>query len=198
MNWVRRVLNYLARLEWTELKQHVCSFCDRKNFEEIVYDDDEIIAIKNRTAAGKHHWLLMPISPPFRHIRDIEALEAADIPLLREGKTASAVETLRRCSSHRYPLRISSWPTGFNRWRTLPRYCLRPSHPSTYHSKAATTSQSFQIPAVAASDVEIRQDGHGGTSKEERATALSSGTAACKSRAGRACRSCISTLQPRK
>ncbi|KAH7080616.1 hypothetical protein BKA63DRAFT_248056 [Paraphoma chrysanthemicola] len=115
METFRRVLNYLARLEWKELKQHVCLFCDRKNFEEIVYDDEEIIAIKNRTAAGKHHWLLMPISPPFRHIRDIEALEAADIPLLTKFEKTKQ----RLLSQHCADVSPSDVHSGYHRGRRV-------------------------------------------------------------------------------
>lgn len=72
METVRRIFHYLWNLQWTERKQHNCTFCDRKNFEVIVYEDDEVIAINNRTSAGKFHWLIMPKE----HVaRDIEALD---------------------------------------------------------------------------------------------------------------------------
>lgn len=35
---VRRVLRYLAGLEWTEKRQDECKFCDRSNFKIVVHE----------------------------------------------------------------------------------------------------------------------------------------------------------------
>ncbi|KAI1132136.1 hypothetical protein F5Y10DRAFT_231618 [Nemania abortiva] len=80
MENIRRFFHYLANLEWTERRQHVCKFCDRTNFASIVYEDDDLIAIDNIRLAGQFHWLIMP---KLHVVRDIEALGPDHIPLLQ-------------------------------------------------------------------------------------------------------------------
>ncbi|KAL7792783.1 hypothetical protein V8C43DRAFT_282446 [Trichoderma afarasin] len=76
-----KIFRYLANLQWTERFQKECDFCDHTKFERIITYDDlpEIMAVENRTRAGKNHWLIMPIE----HIRDIENLSPAHLELLR-------------------------------------------------------------------------------------------------------------------
>ncbi|KAI0848555.1 HIT-like domain-containing protein [Daldinia vernicosa] len=71
---------YLVHLEWRERVQTYCIFCDRRRFEEnIVYEDDDLIAINNIRKAGRYHWLVMP---KLHSWRDIEKLEFEDAPLV--------------------------------------------------------------------------------------------------------------------
>ncbi|KAI1164937.1 hypothetical protein F5B18DRAFT_218903 [Nemania serpens] len=77
---MRRVLYYLANLQWTERVQHTCIFCNRKNFSKIVYEDDDIIAIENLRLAGQSHWLIMPKA---HTARDIEALDESHLFILQ-------------------------------------------------------------------------------------------------------------------
>ncbi|KAK4061372.1 hypothetical protein Trihar35433_9699 [Trichoderma harzianum] len=74
-----KIFRYLANLQWTERFQKECDFCDHTKFERIITYDDlpEIMAVENRTKAGKNHWLIMPIE----HIRDIENLSPAHLEL---------------------------------------------------------------------------------------------------------------------
>lgn len=47
-----------------------------------IQQDDAVIAVDNHRNAGRMHWLIMPkMGPATRHIRDIEALTADDLPL---------------------------------------------------------------------------------------------------------------------
>ncbi|RDW60587.1 hypothetical protein BP6252_11970 [Coleophoma cylindrospora] len=56
-----------------------CLFCPerRSELKTIVYEDDDILVVKNRGLAGAEHWLVIP----HRHIRDIESLDPTDLPL---------------------------------------------------------------------------------------------------------------------
>ncbi|KAI0872177.1 hypothetical protein GGS24DRAFT_468533 [Hypoxylon argillaceum] len=84
MGWVKmikQVFNYLANLEWTEHVQSTCIFCDRANFNTIVFEDDSVIAIENLHLGGQFHWLIMPKA---HGIRDIEALSHQHLALLKE------------------------------------------------------------------------------------------------------------------
>ena len=38
MERIRRILHYLANLEWTEKKQHDCIFCDREKLRDVIYE----------------------------------------------------------------------------------------------------------------------------------------------------------------
>ncbi|KAI0909617.1 hypothetical protein F4824DRAFT_67971 [Ustulina deusta] len=80
MEAIRRWFRYLANLEWTERVQHACTFCDRSNFINIVYEDDDTIAIENLRLAGQSHWLIMPKT---HIIRDIEALNGNHLIILQ-------------------------------------------------------------------------------------------------------------------
>ncbi|PQK11519.1 hypothetical protein BB8028_0003g01440 [Beauveria bassiana] len=78
---LKEIWHYLANLEWTERVQLICKFCHRGNFTNIVYEDDDVIAIDNVRLAGQHHWLIMPK----RHVaRDIESLNGGHAALLEE------------------------------------------------------------------------------------------------------------------
>ncbi|KAI2641409.1 HIT-like protein [Hypomontagnella submonticulosa] len=80
MEAIKAIFHYLTHLEWTQKVQTDCIFCDRNNFEKnIVYEDDELIAINNRRKAGSYHWLIMPKSHRWR---DIEGLTAEDAALV--------------------------------------------------------------------------------------------------------------------
>lgn len=81
MRTIKRIFHYLAHLEWTERVQHTCIFCNRENLVKIVYEDDDLIAVENRRLSGRYHWLIMPKA---HKIRDIEALDGNDLPLLQE------------------------------------------------------------------------------------------------------------------
>ncbi|PNP43670.1 hypothetical protein TGAMA5MH_04642 [Trichoderma gamsii] len=80
METLRRIFHYLTHLEWTEQKQHVCIFCDRKNFAEIVYEDAQIVVINNRRLAGQTHWLILPKE---HAVRDIENLNSSHLKLCK-------------------------------------------------------------------------------------------------------------------
>ena len=38
METLRKIIHYLANLEWTEKKQHYCIFCDRERLKSVVYE----------------------------------------------------------------------------------------------------------------------------------------------------------------
>ncbi|KAI8966187.1 hypothetical protein F5Y11DRAFT_354582 [Daldinia sp. FL1419] len=77
---IRSFIHYLTHLEWREKVQTHCIFCDRSRFEEnIVYENDELVAINNIRKAGRHHWLIMPKSHDWR---DVEKLGHEDAPLV--------------------------------------------------------------------------------------------------------------------
>jgi len=38
METIRKIVHYLLNLQWTEKVQRECLFCDRKNFQNIVYE----------------------------------------------------------------------------------------------------------------------------------------------------------------
>ncbi|GAW23047.1 hypothetical protein ANO14919_125950 [Xylariales sp. No.14919] len=80
METIRRVFRYVANLEWTEKVQRTCIFCDRANFANIVYEDEDIIAIENIRLAGQSHWLILPKT---HTIRDIEALNGDHLKTLQ-------------------------------------------------------------------------------------------------------------------
>ncbi|KAI0543239.1 hypothetical protein GGR58DRAFT_14832 [Xylaria digitata] len=80
MEKIRRIFRYLANLEWTERVQRTCVFCDRSNFANIVYEDDDIIAIENIHLAGQLHWLILPKN---HTVRDIEALNGDHLTTLQ-------------------------------------------------------------------------------------------------------------------
>ncbi|GME33686.1 histidine triad-like motif-containing protein [Neofusicoccum parvum] len=77
---VRRVARYLAGLEWTERRQHVCLFCNPANFRKIAHQDEHTIAFENARLGGKLHWLLIPRI----HIRDVEALTGEHVRLRKD------------------------------------------------------------------------------------------------------------------
>ncbi|KAK3328046.1 hypothetical protein B0T19DRAFT_423535 [Cercophora scortea] len=88
------VWHYLANLEWTEKVQHTCVFCNKANFKHIVYEDNEIIAVTNRTPGGQFHWLIMPK----RHIiRDMEALRHSDLALLQKMDAVKHLLVSQHC-----------------------------------------------------------------------------------------------------
>ncbi|OTB00446.1 hypothetical protein M426DRAFT_26587 [Hypoxylon sp. CI-4A] len=105
---MRSFLHYLANLEWTEKVQTHCIFCDRTKFEEnIIYEDDSLIAINNRTKAGSHHWLIMPKSHEWR---DIEGLALKDASLaLKKRLLRENCPTVSSANVH----------TGFHRGRRI-------------------------------------------------------------------------------
>ncbi|KAM0446071.1 hypothetical protein ACHAO4_009516 [Trichoderma viride] len=110
METLRRIFHYLTHLEWTERRQHVCVFCDRKNFANIVYEDEKIIAINNRRLAGQIHWLILPKE---HAVRDIENLNSSHLTLLQ-----SMDEVKRSLIQERYPdIPPSSIHSGYHRGR---------------------------------------------------------------------------------
>ena len=38
MESLRKILHYLANLEWTEKKQHDCVFCDREKLRNVIHE----------------------------------------------------------------------------------------------------------------------------------------------------------------
>ena len=43
MESLRKILHYLANLEWTEKKQHDCVFCDRENLRNVIHEVCKVI-----------------------------------------------------------------------------------------------------------------------------------------------------------
>ncbi|KAM3429028.1 hypothetical protein MY4824_008510 [Beauveria thailandica] len=76
---LKALLRYVSNLEWTERVQHYCKFCHHDNFDSIVYEDDEVIAVDNVRRAGQHHWLIMPKQ---HAARDIENLNSRHLGLV--------------------------------------------------------------------------------------------------------------------
>ncbi|KAL6693265.1 HIT-like protein [Trichoderma pleuroticola] len=77
---IKQIFKYLAKLEWTEHFQNECKFCNLDPNQIIIYDElPEVMAIENKNCAGDAHWLIMPKE----HIRDIENLSSAHLPLLQ-------------------------------------------------------------------------------------------------------------------
>ncbi|KAK6543659.1 hypothetical protein TWF694_000399 [Orbilia ellipsospora] len=58
-----------------------CTFC-KGDFiiTSVIYRDDDLVVINDVRPAGRTHWLIMPL----RHIRSVEVLTAADLPLYRK------------------------------------------------------------------------------------------------------------------
>ncbi|KAF2181132.1 histidine triad-like motif-containing protein [Zopfia rhizophila CBS 207.26] len=90
---LRKIVRYLAGLEWTEKKQDVCRFCDHQNFQKIVYQDDHTIAFENARLAGQLHWLLIPVE----HVRDVEALTGEHVHLLERLEDVKTLLLERYC-----------------------------------------------------------------------------------------------------
>lgn len=38
MDRIKKIWHYLTHLEWTEKKQHNCTFCNRANLKSILYE----------------------------------------------------------------------------------------------------------------------------------------------------------------
>lgn len=147
METLRRIFHYLTHLEWTERRQHVCVFCDRKNFANIVYEvsvlcdtivvvrvhadnffqDEKIIAINNRRLAGQIHWLILPKE---HAVRDIENLNSSHLTLCKEQhyntfrniwliETVQSMDEVKRSLiQERYPdIPPSSIHSGYHRGR---------------------------------------------------------------------------------
>ncbi|KAM0518969.1 hypothetical protein ACHAPE_003960 [Trichoderma viride] len=110
METLRRIFHYLTHLEWTERKQHVCIFCDRKNFAEIIHEDAQIVVINNRRLAGQIHWLILPKD---HAVRDIENLDSSHLKLLQRMD-----EVKRQLIQERCPNIPPSWiHSGYHRGR---------------------------------------------------------------------------------
>ncbi|KAI9857966.1 MAG: hypothetical protein M1813_007935 [Trichoglossum hirsutum] len=93
----------------TDEKLAVCTFCERKFSKGVLYVDEDVIAIENRRSAGTAHWLLMPTG----HIRDIESLTEADLPLLHKLDALKTTLLAR----HHPGLPSSSVHAGYHRGR---------------------------------------------------------------------------------
>ena len=42
MESIRKILHYLANLEWTEKIQHDCVFCDREKLRNVIHEVCEV------------------------------------------------------------------------------------------------------------------------------------------------------------
>ncbi|KAI1377227.1 HIT-like protein [Hypoxylon crocopeplum] len=113
MQAIKNSFDYLAGLEWREKVQTHCTFCDRSRFEEsIVYEDDDLFAINNRTQAGLCHWLIMPKSHGWR---DVEGLTVDDAPLVQ-----SMIKLRKELLEQHYPMvSPTDIHTGFHRGRRV-------------------------------------------------------------------------------
>ncbi|KAL7906989.1 hypothetical protein GGI35DRAFT_457430 [Trichoderma velutinum] len=113
---MKRVVHYLANLEWTERPQKECIFCNYENFK--IIDENELsIAIDNIRSGGERHWLIMPkpSNPDTSelHIRDIENLNSSHLPLLQ-----SMDELKRRLLNKHYAdVPLSEIHSGYHRGR---------------------------------------------------------------------------------
>ncbi|KAI9778068.1 MAG: Histidine triad nucleotide-binding protein 3 [Geoglossum umbratile] len=99
-----------------------CNFCARNFSTEILYTDEDVIAVANLRNAGAAHWLLMPL----KHIRDIEVLGKEHLPMLQK------LDTLKHTLlSRHYP--------------TTPAYSIL----SGYHrGQRPTGFSTFQFPDI--------------------------------------------------
>ncbi|KAI2467904.1 HIT-like domain-containing protein [Annulohypoxylon bovei var. microspora] len=104
---------YLANLEWRQKVQTHCIFCDRSKFESnIVYEDDDLVAINNIRNAGIHHWIIIPKSHRWR---DIESLESEDTQLVQ-----SMIELKKQLLKQNCPtVSPADVHTGFHRGRRV-------------------------------------------------------------------------------
>lgn len=115
MESIRKILHYLANLEWTEKKQHDCIFCNRERLRDVIHENETVVVVRNQRSAGRAaHWLIIPKPvPAVRHIRDIEALTMDDLPLLKEMNRIKE-ELLKRNFADRSSKEIHS---GYHRGR---------------------------------------------------------------------------------
>ncbi|PHH75855.1 hypothetical protein CDD80_2020 [Ophiocordyceps camponoti-rufipedis] len=109
METIKRILHYLANLEWSERRQDICIFCDRRNFAAIVYEDADLIAVENTRLAGQYHWLIMPKA----HIRDVEALSHHHLALVQAMDAVKKL-LLRKCPEVPEPSAVLA---GYHRGR---------------------------------------------------------------------------------
>ncbi|KAI0139476.1 HIT-like protein [Hypoxylon sp. NC0597] len=113
MGKIQAFFHYLAHLEWTEKVQTHCTFCDRSKFEaNIVYEDDSLLAINNRSKAGLHHWLILPKSHRWR---DIEVLVSEDAHLVQSMIRLKEQLLEKHCST----VSPADVHTGFHRGRRI-------------------------------------------------------------------------------
>ncbi|KAK2594838.1 hypothetical protein QQS21_007466 [Conoideocrella luteorostrata] len=129
MDFFRRVWHYLKNLEWTEKKQHDCKFCDKRNFTNIAFEDEKVFVVDNRRKAGREHWLILPKSPPARHIRDIEALTSEDVPLLEHMKSVKQMIL----AAQPQPIPPSTIHSGYHRGRRTLGPIILPDIISVHH-----------------------------------------------------------------
>ncbi|OTA67150.1 HIT-like protein [Hypoxylon sp. EC38] len=113
MEKIQAFFYYLAHLEWTEKVQTNCTFCDRSKFEaNIVYEDDSLLAINNRSKAGLHHWLILPKSHGWR---DIEGLQSEDAHLVQSMVRLKKQLLEKHCPT----VSPADVHTGFHRGRRI-------------------------------------------------------------------------------
>ncbi|KAI3321976.1 hypothetical protein HD806DRAFT_151655 [Xylariaceae sp. AK1471] len=114
MNKIVSFIHYLAHLEWKHKVQTYCVFCDRSSFDEnIIYEDNNLLALNNRSKAGRYHWLIIPKSHKWRDIEGLSLLNGAPI-------VQSMIATRNKLLEQYCPTTpLTSVHTGFHRGRRV-------------------------------------------------------------------------------